>query len=76
MPVFFAKSHHNDIGGGNAIAGTDGVDIGALVVMPELVGFGPEDVDTAIIACLMIGDRPGKIHIQTGGACDDPVTPV
>jgi hypothetical protein len=44
--------------------------------MPELVGFGPEDVDTAIIACLMIGDRPGKIHIQTGGACDDSVTPV
>jgi len=41
LPVFLAKPHHDDVGGGDGVACADGVQVRALVIMPELVGFRP-----------------------------------
>ena len=55
--VLFTEAHNNDIGLFNQRAGADRVDVGALVVMPELVGLLAQNGDTAIIRCRVVGDR-------------------
>jgi GST-like protein len=55
--VLLTEADHDDIRRLDPVAGADRVDLGALVVMPELVLLGAEDRDTAIVACRMVRDR-------------------
>ena len=74
--VFVAEPNNDNIGGGNAVARTNGIDVRALVVVPEFVLFGAENVNAAIITCAMIVDRPGKGNVEAGRAVGDLVAPV
>ena len=74
--VFVAKAHNDNIGGGDGIARTDGVQIGTLVVMPELVRLRPQNPNPAIVTCRVIGDRTAETDAQPGRGLGNLVTPV
>ena len=74
--VLIAKAHHDHIGVGDTLAGADGIDHRALVVVPVLVGFRPKDGDAAIVTGRMIGDRGIERDIKTLRAIDDLLTPI
>ena len=76
MLVLVAEPHHDDIGGGDGVAGPDGVYIGALVVVPELVGLLAKDPDPAIVARRMVRDRAGKDSVEAARALGNLVAPV
>ena len=76
MLVFVTETDNDNIGSGNRIARSDGVQIGALVVMPELVRLGTQNSHTTIIACLMVGDRAGKTDTEPVRRRGDLVSPV
>ena len=76
--VFFAEADDDDVGLLDQGARTDGVDLGALVVVPELVRFLPENGDAAIVGGLVMGDRRREGDIELGGlgAVGDLLAPV
>ena len=75
---FFSETHHDDIGLLDQCPRADGIDAGALAVMPERVVLGAQDIDAAIIAAGVVGDGRGEPDIQARGRCalDDLLTPV
>jgi len=76
--VFLAEAHDHDVCLLDQCTGADGVELRTLVVVPELVGLGPEDRDTAIVGCLVMRDRRGEPHVEVGGgrALFDALAPV
>ena len=55
-----------------------GVDLAALVIPPELVLFGAQDVRTYVVTGRVVGDGSEKRHGQpgVGNASRDLVTPI
>ena len=65
LPVFVAKPDNHDICLANATAGADGIDAGALVIMPELVVLLSQDHNATVVTCIMIGH--GAVEADIAG---------
>jgi hypothetical protein len=62
--VLLTEAYNDDVRRLDPVACADRVDLGALVVMPELVLLPAEDRDTAIIAGCMVGYGAGEGDVE------------
>src|SRR5690554_5563236 len=76
LPVFVAKSNNHNVGLAYTTSGADRVETRTLVIMPELILFRTENCHTAIIAGLLIGNRPVEAHVEIACSFDDLIAPV
>ena len=78
LPVLVAEAHDDHVGTAQEGLRADRVDAGALVVVPELVGLGAEDVDAHVVGGRVVGDRRDELDGQARlpHARGDAVAPV
>ena len=78
LPILLTKTHDDDVCVLKEGAGTDGIELCTLVVMPELVLFLAENRHTAIIGRRMVRDRSRvrDVEARVRGDLVDPLTPI
>ena len=62
LAVFLAEADHHDVGAFDQGAGADGVHPRPFVVLPERPVLGAENLDAAIVAVPVVGDRSAQVH--------------
>ena len=74
--VLVAETHNDHIRIGDTLADANGIDHGALVIVPVLVVFRAQDRHAAVIAGRVIRDRAVETDVQPFGTLDDLFAPV
>jgi len=75
LPVLVAEADDDDVGAGEGRAGSDGVEFGGGVVVPEGVGFGAEDGGAAVVGGVVVCDRAQEGDGEVGAGSGDVVAP-
>ena len=78
LAVLVAEADDDHVGAAQQRLGADRVHPGALVVLPEALVLGAEDVDADVVGGAVVGDRREQLDRQAGlaHALGDPLAPV
>ena len=60
LPILVAESNHHHVGLLEQRPGPDGVHLGTLVILPEIIALRPQDPHPTVVAVLVDGDGAGK----------------
>ena len=74
--ILLAKTDDENVALLDALADANGVELGAALIVPELVCFWPRDHRSAIVGKRVIGDWTRKIDVQALALRDDGIAPI